>query len=294
MKETNPLTASPPVKDLMVCNPIVCSMNNTVREAISMMESYEVGSVVIVDIYTRKPLNIITHKDVISAIYHGMLDSPISELIELLKKYHLYTIHEDKPVIEALKIFEEKGIEHLPVINDEGILVGIITGTDILKGLPRFAFIDPLTGLENRRFLDYLEAKLRLKKKGSAHVMMIDIDNFKVINDTYGHIFGDKVLKKVAETVVKNVRSYDNVIRYGGEEILVVLHRVDKDQALNIAERIREAVKTLTFEDHPEVKVSVSIGITPYKGNLYSSIDMADKAMYEAKRQGKDKVVYVE
>ncbi len=278
----------------MVCNPIVCGLDTTVREAINIMESHGVGSVIVVEKFTRKPINIITHKDVISAIYHSKLDSPIEELIEILEKDSLITIREDEPVIEAIRIFEEKGIEHLPVIDEDGILVGIITGTDILKGLPRFALIDPLTGLENRRVLDYLEQKLSRQNARDIYVLMIDIDDFKKINDTYGHIFGDKVLKKTAEAVLKVVRTYDNVIRFGGEEIVVILHRVGEREALDIANRIREKVQSLSFEEHPEVKVSVSIGIAPYRGSLMEAIHRADKAMYRAKSLGKNRVIVSE
>jgi len=274
----------------MVCNPIVCSPDTKVREAIDIMESHHIGSVIVVEKFTRKPLNIITHKDIISAIYHSKLDSPVEELIELLEKDELIVIGEDAPVIEAIRIFEEKGIEHLPVINAEGVLVGIITGTDILRGLPRFALIDPLTGLENRRVLDYLNQKLTRQKAKDLFVLFIDIDDFKCINDTYGHLFGDKVLKSVAEAVLSSVRTYDNVIRYGGEEIVVVLHRVDEKEALEIANRIIERVRSLKFQEHPEVELSVSVGVAPYRESLFKTIELADRAMYEAKKKGKDRV----
>ncbi len=275
----------------MVCNPIICSPETKVREAIDIMETHHIGSVIVVDNFTRKPVNIITHKDIISAIYHSKLDSPVNELIELLEKKELITIKEDAPVIEAIRIFEEKGIEHLPVVNGEGVLVGIITGTDILKGLPRFALIDPLTGLENRRVLDYLNQKLSRQRAEGVYVLFIDIDDFKKINDTYGHMFGDKILRAVADRILHSVRTSDNVIRFGGEEVVVVLHRVDEKTALGIAQRIRSEVEKLSFEDHPEVKISVSVGIAPYLGSLLRTIEKADKAMYEAKRQGKNRVV---
>ncbi|NPA42131.1 MAG: diguanylate cyclase [Aquificae bacterium] len=287
------MTSSPLVKELMVCNPIVIDPESTVRKAIEMMETHGVGSVIVVEKFTRKPLNIITHKDVISAIYHSMLDSPISELIELLEKKELITIREEDTVIDAIRIFEEKGIEHLPVINAEGVLVGIITGTDILKGLPRFALIDPLTGLENRRVLDYLSQKLKRQRVRDLYVLFIDVDNFKRINDTYGHVFGDQVLRRLAQEILASVRAYDNVIRFGGEEIVVILHRVNYSQAMDIAQRIRKRVKSITFEEHPEVRITVSVGVAPYTGDLLETIKRADEAMYKAKKVGRDTVVSV-
>ncbi len=285
------MTVSPTVKDFMVRDPVTCGMDSTVREAISVMESHDISSVVVVDRSTQKPVNILTHRDIISAIYHGMLDSTVGELITLLRKDSLITIGEEEPIIEAVRIFEEKSIEHLPVVNAEGHLTGIVTGTDILRGLPKFAFIDPLTGLENRRFLDYIGSRLSVQKTRGLYVLMIDIDDFKRINDTFGHLVGDRVLKSIADTILKSVRTYDNVIRFGGEEIVVILHRIKERSALEIAQRIRRAVESLRFEKHPELRVTVSIGIAPFKESLIETIKRADAAMYEAKRRGKNRVV---
>ncbi len=285
------MTVSPLVKDFMVRDPVTCGLESTVREAISVMESRDISSVVIVDSSTGKPTNILTHRDIISAIYHSMLDSSIGELITLLRKDSLITIGENEPIIEAVRIFEEKGIEHLPVVDEGGRLVGIITGADVLKGLPKFAFIDPLTGLENRRFLDYLNSRLSMQKTRDLYVLMIDIDDFKKINDTYGHLVGDRVLKSIADCILKSVRTYDNVIRFGGEEMVVILHRIGERSALEIAQRIRKSVEALRFEKYPELRVTVSIGVAPFRGSLTETIKDADRAMYAAKKKGKNRVV---
>ncbi len=278
------------VGDLMVRNPIVCEPSTTVMEALNMMKEYDVGSVIVLERGSRKPTNIITHKDIISALYHSFLDRRVSELIELLNKRELITINEEASVLDALRVFEEKGIEHLPVVDEEGLLIGIITGTDIMKNVPQFMFIDPLTGLENRRYLEFLEAKLVRQCKHDFYILMVDLDNFKYINDNYGHVFGDKVLKAAAWRILSSVRAYDNVIRFGGEEFLVILYRVDEEQARSIAERIRKNIELLYFEEHPEVKVSASIGVAQCQGNFMKTVEAADLAMYKAKRKGKNRV----
>ncbi len=280
------------VKDLMVRNPIVCDLDTKVMEALNLMKEYDVGSVIVLERGSRRPINIITHKDIISALYHSFLDRKVKELIELLEKDYLITIHQDAPVIEALRIFDEKGIEHLPVVDDEGMLVGILTGTDIMKNVPQFLFIDPLTGLENRRYLEFLESKLIRQCKYDFYILVIDLDNFKDINDTYGHLFGDKVLKEVARKIVSSVRSYDNVIRFGGEEFVALVYRVTREQAKFIAERIRKEIERITFREHPELRITASVGISPCKGNLMKSIEAADRAMYEAKKKGKNRVEF--
>jgi diguanylate cyclase (GGDEF)-like protein len=280
------------VKDLMVRNPIVCDLDTKVIDALNLMQEYDVGSVIVLNKGSRKPINIITHKDIISALYHSFLDRKVSELIELLEKDFLITIHENAPVVEALRIFDERGIEHLPVVDDEGLLVGILTGTDIMKNVPQFLFIDPLTGLENRRYLEFLESRLLRQCKYDFYVLVIDLDNFKEINDNYGHLFGDRVLKEVAKRILSSVRSYDNVIRFGGEEFVALIYRVNRKQAELIAERIRPSIESIIFEEHPEVRITASIGVSPCKGSLLKSIEAADRAMYEAKKKGKNRVEF--
>ena len=280
------------VKDLMVRNPIACDMDTKVSEVLGIMKEYDIGSVVVLERSSRKPVNIITHKDIISALYHSFLDRTVRELVELLEKEVLITVEENVSIFHALKIFEEKGIEHLPVVNSEGLLVGIVTGTDIMKTVPQFLFIDPLTGLENRRYLDFLNTRLIKQCRRNFYVLLIDIDNFKDVNDTYGHLVGDKVLRRVAEEITSTVRSYDNVIRFGGEEFVVLLYRVGKKEAVEIADRIRRRIEEIRLRDLPDLKITGSIGIAPCKGSLFKAIEEADVAMYKAKRKGKNRIEF--
>ncbi len=161
------------------------------------------------------------------------------------------------------------------------------------------ALRDQLTGLYNRRFMDEYLNKWNLflkRQQGKAAVLMLDLDHFKKINDTYGHQTGDLVLKKLAHVLVRNLRASDLVFRYGGEEILVFLPEVSKKDAIKVAEKLRRAVEMTEFEtlDKKKIRITVSIGVAAYpedSDDLNKVIRLADKALYMAKQQGRNRVI---
>ncbi len=132
------------------------------------------------------------------------------------------------------------------------------------------------------------------KPNAEVGILMIDLDDFKKINDTYGHYFGDKLLCKVAETISSCTRSYDDIIRYGGEEFLVILYRSKKKDIIAVVERIRKKIESIKFDKHPTVKITVSIGAAFYdvgsNKDINKEINRADKALYIAKQKGKNRV----
>jgi len=126
---------------------------------------------------------------------------------------------------------------------------------------------------------------------------MIDIDNFKNINDKFGHVIGDKVLQKLGKVLRSNVKITDEVIRYGGEEFLVIAYRCDLEDAKKLGERLRKSVEKIRMRELSGVKITVSIGISLYNKNedVLEVIEQADRAMYEAKKLGKNRVcIYLE
>lgn len=143
---------------------------------------------------------------------------------------------------------------------------------------------DLLTGLYNRKIVN--EAYYN-----SSCIIMCDIDNFKKINDTYGHNGGDKVLKEVSNILKNSVRSGDYVIRWGGEEFLIFVD-CDIQNTYKLAERIRKKIKTIkiTHDDDYITNISMSFGISSVTSSLLSDIEAADEALYESKENGKDQV----
>jgi diguanylate cyclase (GGDEF)-like protein len=151
---------------------------------------------------------------------------------------------------------------------------------------------DSLTRLYNNGFIfDYLEnaiEKVR-KKTGALTILMIDIDDFKQVNDTHGHLVGDDVIRAISQLLIQETRDQDVVARYGGEEFMVVLNDTTKEQGGVIAERIRKKVEENV---HAEIeKVTVSIGMAQLSDeSLNELIQRADKKLYEAKAGGKNVV----
>lgn len=170
---------------------------------------------------------------------------------------------------------------------------------ELEAALRHLAESDPLTQILNRvgimselgrRFAEF-------ERYGSIFsVLMIDIDHFKRINDRFGHLAGDQVLRRIANIVRSALREVDRVGRYGGEEFLVVLPGTGLDSAINTAERIRLAIEQIPVRiERERVQVTVSIGaasVEPVRPrSLEAMIEAADRAMYEAKRSGRNRVV---
>jgi diguanylate cyclase (GGDEF)-like protein len=158
------------------------------------------------------------------------------------------------------------------------------------------ATIDALTGLPNRRYFDEYVALLAKRRRAEDRigVLMIDLDHFKVLNDTYGHAVGDKVLQAVARSIAATVRDQDVPARFGGEEFVVLLKNPGPEVALEVGERVRRAIGALDLSDAGVPGVSVSVGVavadTPDRP-LVEVILEADQALYRAKRSGRDRVV---
>jgi diguanylate cyclase (GGDEF)-like protein len=158
------------------------------------------------------------------------------------------------------------------------------------------ASTDGLTGLPNRRYFDEFCALLsrRRRAEDSVGVLMIDIDKFKAVNDTYGHHVGDEVLRAVAAAIVGAVREDDVPARYGGEEFAVLLRNPTLEVAVEVGERVREAVAALDLSRFGVVAVRVSVGAAVADDGdepITTTIEQADRALYDAKRGGRDRVV---
>ena len=153
---------------------------------------------------------------------------------------------------------------------------------------------DPLTGVFNRNYLKEIVNLL----SGDICFLMLDIDHFKRVNDAYGHVVGDEVLKHVVNVISLQIRSRDIIIRYGGEEFLIILFPSSPHIGKAVAERIRRAIKNSVFIiDDVEIRITVSIGVycahidEPDNTKIWGFINEADKRLYIAKEKGRDRVV---
>jgi diguanylate cyclase (GGDEF)-like protein len=163
------------------------------------------------------------------------------------------------------------------------------------------AEIDLLTGLKNRRsVMSFLQAAIDQTKLENSHlsVMMIDLDHFKTINDSYGHLAGDKCLKQVAQLIQQSVRNVSDLAgRFGGEEFIVVIKDIDARKATDIANNIRTSIEqtSVSIDAVLQLKLTATIGVCTLSGDQLTSIehcvDLADQALYKGKNQGRNRVV---
>jgi diguanylate cyclase (GGDEF)-like protein len=168
------------------------------------------------------------------------------------------------------------------------------------EGLLRFAFTDYLTGLRTRGYFEQqleLEFKRAERKQQKFALLMIDIDHFKVLNDTHGHHVGDQLLRDVTSILMKDMREVDTVARYGGEEFVIILPETTETGAVFVAQRLRRAVDQAKFfagSPHSVQHLTISIGVAVYDTDAQFKrdlIEFADAALYAAKHAGRNRVM---
>lgn len=175
----------------------------------------------------------------------------------------------------------------------------VLEAKRLMEHLRENALRDGMTGLYNRRFLEEYASQLvaLTQRRGSRFsILMLDMDYFKQVNDAHGHEAGDKVLKTLADILVRNVRGSDVVVRYGGEEFLIVLVDTPAAGALNVAEKIRREVEQSKFvlPSGGVLQKTISIGVAAYPDDadsFWQVVKYADVALYRAKEQGRNRVL---
>jgi diguanylate cyclase (GGDEF)-like protein len=171
-----------------------------------------------------------------------------------------------------------------------------IKNRSLVKQLEELSIKDPLTGLYNYRYLQTClnEEIDRSKRYGhSFFILMIDADHFKDVNDNYGHLFGDHVLKKLGAIINHELRSTDRLFRYGGEEFLIIMNEISKAEVVNAVNRLMDAIRQHTFRNEDaETKITVSMGGAFFPEDANTKINLikkADQALYRAKEDGRDR-----
>jgi two-component system cell cycle response regulator len=163
-------------------------------------------------------------------------------------------------------------------------LINLLDIYDTINLYKTKMYIDPLTKVYNRLYLEIIEEELRNRPYA---MIMIDIDYFKKINDTYGHLKGDEVLKHFAKIIKSVIRKNDYLIRYGGEEFLIILPEANKEIALKILQKIKFKLLTSDFD----IKYTFSAGVADENLEFFEKIKLADERLYKAKRNGRNQFV---
>lgn len=265
-------------------------------------------------------VGILTSKDVIQFIGEGSCPTfPVRDVmsspVEMLSEKS--TIH------EGLEYLRTRHFKRIVVTNDEGHVVGIVTQQDLIsrtylkwsqlmqdhfkqfeeitqilqqknRHLTQLATKDSLTEVHNRHmFTELFAQELSILKRQDVKLslMMIDLDHFKRVNDTYGHNIGDYVLKNFVSLVVSTIREADLFARWGGEEFVLLLRNAGCDEAYRVGEKIRNLVESQVFDEVGHITCSIGITEVFPEDSLTSAIERADGALYAAKERGRNQTI---
>ena len=305
------------IGDLMNMNKQIQKVSKDVKTAdvlINMAENHYDCVVIMED---KMPLGILTTKDIMDLMKNSSdFDVPVSEYMSS----PVESLAEDSSIKEAINFMKEKHFKRIVVTNTKGHLAGLILQRELIslsyskwailmkqyskelteinnlldkknKKYEKMASTDQLTGLYNRyKFTELfvLEYNTMTQRDNNMALMMIDIDYFKKINDTYGHNVGDIVLVQVSNLLLKYLRNVDIIGRWGGEEFVVLLPTASLENAVTLAQKIRDGISK--YEMEQSLRVTASFGITEIKSGdeLEIAIKRADDALYEAKNSGRN------
>lgn len=203
--------------------------------------------------------------------------------------------------VNGKKIDGETILANGDFLNFGGIIFKFIGGGNLEslfhETIYRMTVYDGLTSLHNKRYLlDFLERELARTKRHlrPLSLAMIDIDHFKSVNDTHGHLAGDHLLSSLASLLSRNIRREEVIARWGGEEFAFVMPEASLTEALGACEKLRRLVEAMTFAPNgQQVRVTISIGVAEYQAGMSGDdlIERADGLLYSAKRQGRNRVV---
>ena len=294
---------------IMTKNVITIDPDSEISKAVNLMRDNRISCVIVAS--NNSPIGIITERDIVKMVANkDSFEKPISGTMS----HPLITTTTKTLLNKALNIMRTNHIRRLPVI-ERGTLVGLVTETDLLVALTRammdtrqkhlkmknLAMKDKLTGLYNRRYFHSVMKKElnRARRYGALlSLILIDIDYFKKINDTFGHLAGDAVLKKLSKIFKDSARKVDIVFRYGGDEFAIVCPISGTRSARIFAERLIKTIKKKPgIYNGTKLVVTISVGICKYT-SVTSSIEKivkrADKALYLAKQNGRNQVCIAE
>ncbi|KYJ87101.1 diguanylate cyclase [Sulfurovum riftiae] len=287
----------------------------TTLDIFNTMERYKHDATMIVE--AGKPIGIITTKDILRLLKsHVDLSLPIKTYMVS----PVETISQYCTLNEALSFMQDKSFKRIVTVDDEGILTGSITQKELIsiaytrwvrmmqtyqkelrdtnekleqksRKFEKIAATDSLTGLYNRmKFLELFvsEYTVMVQRENALSLLVIDLDHFKQVNDTYGHNIGDEMLKQISNLLLRELRNVDILCRWGGEEFVALLPAADCDTAYRIAEKLCRVIEAFSLEGMPCITASIGVSQIRESDDLNEVIERADKALYAAKMSGRN------
>lgn len=310
------------ILNLMSRSVITAPVQTAIPDICALMEKHRIGSVVITK--DKMPLGIVTERDIVSFIGQNGCNSLTSKRAGDLMHSPVFTMSPKQDTREALQFMSSKRIRRLPITENKK-LVGIITYGDIIReiqkelsdsqikteqlkntaakfkqtaeDLKKEVQIDGLTGVYTQKHFKFLlESEVERVKRygGNLSLLMIDVDHFKRVNDTYGHDAGDYILTKVSKLIKHNTRKVNYIGRFGGDEFSVIVPVNDLESARRLGERLRQFVDQTKYNYQGQIiRATLSIGVASWDKAIIDGrglIVKADKALYKSKHAGRNAV----
>jgi diguanylate cyclase (GGDEF)-like protein len=307
------------IGDVMMTEVLTAQKQDTVLSMSERMHKHRMGAIIITD-ENNSPIGIVSERDIIRSLI-TYKENAINKLAQDIMSTPVLTLEPDQDLETAFMLMALNTVRRIPITRDEK-LVGIISYRDISNALRKSNYIleektekleektefleekanhDALTGLFNKGYLnEQLKYQFELARRSgnSMAILMLDIDHFKKVNDTYGHQCGDMVLKRIADILKEKSRIINIVGRYGGEEFLIIGPISDHKSGMYMGERIRTAIEHESFSyEGTDIKVTISVGVAVWQPQIRSEHDlvkMADDALYAAKKNGRNQVKMAE
>ncbi len=306
------------IESIMTKDVLCAEPEDTLADVLEKMRKNRVSCVPVCE--GQIPIGMITERDAVAIASRALAGQEDRRLAEEVMSSPVTTIRSTDNLEEAASRAQSVSIRHLPVVDDDGRLLGVVAQSDLLsrrlmqelveertvhlttanKRLDKLARLDGLLGIGNRRWMEESLTRVHEQlQRGDVpySLALCDVDLLKLYNDHNGQLAGDRVLKKIASRLVDVLRGADQVFRFGGEELLVLLPETVRTEAARAGERICEGVRSLKLlhEESPHGIVTVSCGIasaTPEEPQWrwQGVIQLADEALYFAKRHGRDQV----
>jgi len=296
------------VSDIMFREPVICQTQEKLESVTRKILDNGIGAMIVID-GQSEPTGIITKGMILRHIL-AEKDTAFSHTAEEIMEKDLITARPTDSIEEVYLVMGVNAVKRMPVMEDRR-LVGIITQRDITNAWRQvYSFIeeknetlhselgmDHHTGVFNKKFiLEEIDAQIEYSSRTGAvfSIVMADIDNFKKVNDTYGHLAGDHVLKEIAKMLSERSRDVNTVGRFGGDEFIIVAPFTDFDATFHMAERLRSIVAESIFEyEGQQIHTTISMGLSVWSREINKKeeiIKLADNCLYWAKTSGKNRV----
>ena len=326
------LTADPPISEFMNRQALSGDSNTPLRDVVQRM--LDTGSSAFVVCEDAFPIGVVTERNIVEILHDVMSGVAYEQLtVRSVMASPLQTLPETATMVEVIEMMGSRFFRQVPITDSESRLCGIVNmeelqaamnellsrrGKDLERAVQRrtaeleeanlrleeLSLRDGLTGLFNRRAMRERFSELHglAARNGNPYsVILCDIDYFKALNDSLGHLEGDRVLRRVAENLSSAMRVSDSIYRYGGEEFLAILPETRAPGARQVAERMRRAIESLEIGHGSSAAspfVTLSFGVAETRVSHPDSqetweqtIDRADKLLYRAKSTGRNRVV---